>query len=199
MLWDGMIILLALTLAIAGWNVGIINSWRGPVAVIIATLVTQQFYVDFAAWIVQQLRVQPDMAVVMGYLLLWGGIEIIGEILLNIVLSFGTKQRPQLFERIAGSALGLAKTFIIVLLPIMCLHASAQNKIPGPPEQTAKLKVLMVSGVEESSLISFFGSIAKAASPTLGMFVISKKEPSFKPNFSRPGEGDATPEPPESK
>src|SRR5688572_32277832 len=122
MVWDGFVFLVAVTLAFAGWNVGIINSWRGPIAVVAATIATQQFYVDFATWIVQQLRVDPPMAIGLGYVLLWVLLEIVIEILLNIIIPLNTKKRPQLFERIAGAALGLAKAAIIVILPLMALQ-----------------------------------------------------------------------------
>jgi hypothetical protein len=184
MIWDGLIILLAITLAIAGWNVGIINSWRGPIAIIIATLATQQLYVDFSTWVVQQLRVQPDMAVAIGYVLLWGAFEITLEILLSVLVPLGSKKRPMMFERIAGAFMGLVKAAIVVLLPVMCLQVVDQNGIPKPPPQKNQMTNLIDSGADKSTFIKIFGGIAHGMLPTLGPVVVSKKTPSFQPNFS---------------
>jgi len=181
MVWDGLIIVLIVTLAIAGWSVGIVNSWRGPLAVIIATLVTQQLYIDFATWIVQQLRCSPEMGIGIGYILMWGAIEIIAEILLNLILPFGKKTRPLMYERALGAVLGIFKALLVVILPLMCLQV--QNQIPKPPEEKAQLTILIDSGADKSALIKAFSGVAKGWVPMIGGLVVSTKPPSFKPTF----------------
>lgn len=183
MVWDGFIFLIAVTMAVAGWNVGILNSWRGPIALVAATIATQQFYVDFATWIVQQLRVDPNTAVVMGYVLLWVGLEIVFEILLNVILPFNTKKRPQLFERIAGAVLGLVKTLVFLLLPLMALQVDIT--VPKPPPEKSPVIIPMPSGIDVATTFKVLMPVAKGLIPGLGGLVVSTKQPSFKPNFTR--------------
>jgi uncharacterized membrane protein required for colicin V production len=182
MLWDGLIVMLILALTAAGWSVGIVNSWRGPIALVVATLVTQQFYVDFATYVVQQLRVSPDQAVAIAYLLMWCAVEIIAELLLAVVLPFNKKSKPLFFERVAGAVLGLAKGFIIVLLPCVALQGPLEN-IPKPPEDKSALINPVESGIDKSALIKAFFNVGAAMKPALVKIVISDKTPSFKPNF----------------
>ena len=182
MLWDGLMIVLVLTLAVAGWNVGIVNSWRGPLAIVVATVVTQIFYVDFSTWIVQQLRMPPDQAIATGYVLLWCAVEIVAELLFSLILPFNKKTRPMLFERIAGAGLGAAKGLIIIILPFLAL--SGPIKIPHAPADKSALINPLDLGIEKSTLVPVFTGVAKGLLPGVGGLVISTKDPSFKPNFS---------------
>lgn len=182
MLWDGLIFLLIAGLAFAGWTVGFINSWRGPVAMIVATIATQQFYVDFATWIVQQLRISPQAAVVLGYLLMWCAVEIVCELVLNVALPFGSKNKPMFFNRLGGAAFGFARAIIIVILPIIALYGPM--KVPAAPADKVPLINPMQLGTEKSALLPVFTNLGKSLSPGLGPIVVSNKEPSFKPNFS---------------
>ncbi len=191
MLWDGLILLLLVALAVAGWNIGIINSWRGPVAMIVATIATQQLYVDFSAWIVQQLQLSPEQGVALGYLLLWCGIEIVAELALTLLVPLGTKNRPMFFGRATGAALGLVKGLVIVLLPMIALNAPI--KISGPPDATkGALFNPMELGLDKAVSLPFFGGIAKGMYPVLGPIVTSSKEPGFKLNFKRGSQQDSS-------
>lgn len=182
MLWDGLILGLIVTLGVAGWNVGIINSWRGPVAILIATIATHQFYVDFSTWIVQQLRLPPVQAVAMGYLLLWLAIDIVLEILMSVLIPLGTKNRPVFFGRVAGAAFGVVRAVIIILLPMIAVQGPIN--IPAPPADKVPLVNPMQSGIDKSVAIAFFNNVAKGLYPAAAPLVVSTKEPSFKPNFS---------------
>ncbi len=193
MIWDGLIALLFITLAVAGWTVGIVNSWRGPIAIVVATLVTQQFYVDFATWIVQQLRLPPNDAVAIGYVLLWGLVEIVTEIVLTMALQFGSKHRPLAFERVAGSAFGLIKGLIVVILPLMT--QLVEIKVPTAPPDPSKLIVLMDLGIEKSVVLKSFSGAAKGLLPLLGPLVVSTKEPTFKPTWGGSAQSEAGGEP----
>lgn len=182
MLWDGLIIVLIVGLAIAGWNVGIINSWRGPLALLIATIATQMFYVDFCTWIVQQLRVAPTQAVGIGYLLLWGGIDITLELLMAVLLPFGSKNKPTFFYRAAGAVFGVVRALVVILLPLIALQGPI--KVPTAPPDKAALINPLESGIEKSGLLPVFTNIAKGLYPGTKGLVVSTKEPSFKPNFA---------------
>jgi uncharacterized membrane protein required for colicin V production len=181
MLWDGLILLVILTLGIAGWTVGIINSWRGPFAMVVATLVTQQFYVDFATFLLQQLRMSPQYSIVLAYVLLWGASEMATEVLMMLLLQFNRKVKPLFFERLFGLAFGLIKGCIVVILPAVALQAPI--KVPTAPPDKSALINPVDSGADRSMLLPYLDGIGKGLYPTLGNLVASTKEPSFKPDF----------------
>src|SRR5262245_18209236 len=137
MLWDGLFLIAATILAFNGWKRGLIASWRGPIAMILATLAVQPFYVDFATWIVSRLRVSPETAVLMAYLMLWLSIESVHEIVLAMVIRGGVQTRPIFFDRVGGVAYGLFKALVIITLPLMAV--SAELKIPPPPPDRSGL------------------------------------------------------------
>ena len=183
MAWDGIIFLAFVALCLAGWNVGGINSWRGPLACLVATLATQQFYIDFATWIVQQLFVKPDWATFMAYLMMWVAIEITTEVIMNLTLPWNRKERPMVYDRIGGVALAIFRWVLIVTLPLMAMHTP--NKVPTAPEKEAAMINLIDMGFQDSHLVSAFTGFAKNLQPAIGGIVTSDKEPSFKANFKR--------------
>lgn len=182
MVWDGLIAMLFILLMVAGWNVGIINSWRGPIAVVIATVATQQFYVDFATWIVQQLRVSPSYGIVIGYVLMWGAIEIACELILGVILPFNKKTRPMIAGRAFGLLLGAIKGCLVVLLPAIALQGPI--KVPQPPSDKSNFTNPIESGTDQSNALPVLDGLAKGLAPAWGGFVISQKDPSFKPDFT---------------
>ena len=183
MLWDGLILLLFLTLAVAGWNVGIVNSWRGFPAIAIATVVTQIFYVDFATYVVQQLRVSQDQAIAIAYILMWCAVEIVCELLLSVVLPFNKKTKPLFFERLFGALFGLVKAFVVVILPCVALAGPLDNIPKAPPDKSALINPVE-SGIDKAAIVAFFVNMGKGMKPLLGPVVISDKKPSFTPNFA---------------
>ncbi len=194
MLWDGLFLIAATILAVNGWNRGIIASWRGPIAMILATLAVQPFYVDFATWIVSRLRVSPETAVLAAYLMLWFSIDSILEIVLAMVIRGGVQTRPMFFDRAGGVIYGLFKATVIIILPLMAV--SMPLKIPPPPPDRSGLALPSYSGVENAYLVPGFKAVATALLPVVGQFAVSTKEPSFKPVYDKPKviEGEAPPE-----
>jgi hypothetical protein len=184
MLWDGVFLVMATILAINGYKRGLLASWRGPIAIVLTTLAVQYIYIDFAAWVAARLRVGPQQAVVVGYLLLWFAIEALLEILLEALLKGGMPKRPGTFNRIAGVGYGLCKAVLIAILPLMA--AGVDIKIPEPPPDRSGLVVPQLAAVEGSYLMPGFTAVAHAALPIAGTFVVSTKAPSFKPDYSTP-------------
>ncbi len=184
MVWDGLIFLALVALCMAGWNVGLINSWRGPIAMVIATIVTQQFYIDFGTWIAQQTLAKPDMAGFLAYLMMWLVVEISTEIILGLVLTWNRKDRPVAFDRAGGVGLAFVRWVVICTLPMMALQA--KNKIPEAPSKDDGLINPFLGGIDDSGMVKFFKGFGKGFLPSLGPLVVSDKAPSFKPNFDRP-------------
>lgn len=190
MLWDGLFLVTAVVLAINGWNRGLIGSWRGPIAMAIATLVVQQFYVDFAAWVTSRLRINPESAVIVGYLMLWFSAEALLEMLLAMLLKGGKQHRPIFFNRLGGIFYGIFQATVFAILPLMA--ASVDIKIPQPPPDRSGLVVPEFAGVEGSYLVPGFKSVALAMVPIAGQFVVSTKPPSFTVDYKKPApEGES--------
>lgn len=184
MLWDVLIGISAIGLGLAGWNVGLINSWRGPIAMLLATIVTQMFYIDFSTWIVQQLSLKPVYATLFGYLMLWLLVEIIAEIVMNLFLTYNRKERPRVYDRIGGVLFALLKCFCICLFPLIAMNTP--NKVPeAPPSKDLLINPLSLQ-IEDSALIKIFGELGKGPFSFFAPVVVSKSSPSFKPNFDKP-------------
>lgn len=181
MFWDIFIIFISAGLGFAGWNIGLINSWRGPLAIVIATVVTKMFYVDFATWIVQQALLQPLTAIILAYLMLWLVVEIMSEVVLNVALQWNVKERPVLMDRIGGVLLWLFKGVLIITLPAMASQVTIN--VPSPPKDKSGLELPCEARMEDSHLVDFFKAIARSLKPTLAPLVTSEAMPSFKPNF----------------
>lgn len=187
MLVDGLLFLTFVSLCIAGWNVGIINSWRAPVAMIIATVATQQFYIDFATWIEQQTLIEPKWSTFAAYVMMWLVVEIVTEICMSLFLPWNRKDRPVAFDRVGGVALAFVRFVFICALPLMAMNAP--NKLPDPPkkEKTGDEFIYpFTNSFEQSHIFMGMNGFAKGLIPSLGAIVVSDKAPSFKPNFDRP-------------
>lgn len=185
MIWDGFLSLVLISLCLAGWNVGLINSWRGPIAMLIATIATQQFYIDFGTWIAQQTLCQPQLAGFFGYTMMWLVIEIVTEIILGLVLTWNRKERPIVFDRIGGVILAGIRWAIICILPMMVMNQTP-NRIPEPPKKEDGLINEMKLGVSDSGLLKFFAEVGDGLRPSIGSMVLSTKSPSFTPNWDKP-------------
>ncbi len=183
MLWDSVILVLAVVLAVNGWNRGLLRSWRGPIAIVLATLITQHFYIDFSTWIMSRLRINPENSVIVGYLMLWFSLEAVLEIVLSMLLKSLGSRRPVFFDRLAGVAYGLAKSVVIVVLPLMAV--SVPLKIPEPPADKSGLAVPdFAENASGSYLVPGFSNVAQAMVPLLGNYVVSYAAPSFTPTYS---------------
>jgi uncharacterized membrane protein required for colicin V production len=183
MLWDGLIVIMAVVLAVNGWNRGLIRSWRGPIAMILATVIVQRIYIDFSTWVMSRLRIDPDAAVIIGYLMLWFSVEVVLEIALSMLIRDGVQKRPVIVDRLGGVFYGLAKAAVIVILPLMAI--SVDLKIPPPPKDKSGLVLPDSSTAKGSLLLPGFESVAEAAIPIAGNLVVSNNAPSFTPTYPR--------------
>jgi uncharacterized membrane protein required for colicin V production len=181
MLWDALIALTIITLGIAGWNVGLINSWRGPFGIVAATIAARMFYVDFATFIVQQLKLPPQMAIALAFVLIWCVIDSIVEVLMLVILQFNRKTKPMFFERLFGAAFGLFRGFLIVLLPAVALQGPI--KVPASAPDKSQLINPMDAGLETSVLLPVLNKTGAAFYPLLGPLVSNSNPPSFKPGY----------------
>lgn len=184
MLWDIVILLSAFCLALTGWNTGLVNSWRGPIAMAIATIASQHFYVDFATWLVQQILIVPDKAALLSYFVIWVSVEITSELLLNLLVQWNRKKQPAILNRLSGLVFGLFKCAAAVILPLMCMQSPSQ--IPSPPaaEEKATTANNFLLSMADSRAINAGSDLAKQLLPGLGSLTTNDNPPSFKPKFA---------------
>jgi len=181
MLWDVVFLVVASVLAANGWKRGLKASWRGPIAMIMATAIVQQLYIDFSTWIMSRLLISPVTAVIAGYLMLWFCIEALLEILLSMIVRAGVQIRPVFLDKVGGAIYGLVKAIVIVILPLTAV--SVDLKIPPPPADQTGLVLPDFASAEGSYLIGGFRSVASALVPVIGSCVVSNRAPSFTPVY----------------
>ncbi len=140
MVFDNIIIFLAVILAISGWNRGLLRSWRGPLAIVITVLLVQHIYINFAAWLTLHLYIAPVVAVFVSYLMLWLSLEAFMELILAVVLRDQFVHRQIFFDRLGGVCYGLIEAIIILVLPVMA--TAVKIDIPPPPDGNALKLVL---------------------------------------------------------
>lgn len=184
MLWDALIITVATVLAVNGWHRGLIASWRGPIAIVLATLAVKPLYVDFSTWLVSRTHVSPETAVLAGYLILWFSIEAVLEIGLEMLIRIRAQMQPRFLDRLAGALYGVVKAVTIAILPLMAV--SVDLKIPAPPPGSSMLMLPGFATGESSYLLPGLKALAVALLEPGGCFVVSTQEPSFKPVFEKP-------------
>ncbi len=178
MFWDLLFIAILVVLGVNGYNRGLIASWRGVVAMAAATLIAQQFYIEFAAWVSFRLKISAEPALVAGYLMLWLSVDTVLEIILAVAIQGARQRRPGALDRICGIAYGLAKSLVLILLPLLVTTVAC--KIPPAPIDKSGLVLPDFLTTNGSYLLPGFRTVAQAMLPIAGKFVVSDKAPSFK-------------------
>jgi hypothetical protein len=115
MIWDIFGLFLIVTLAIAGWNLGLRRSWTVPIGVVVATVLTQLGYVYVAAFLRDQLEMAGGLAVFIGYIATWLTIDISTEWIFLAFRSFRGTKKPVRWDRAAAAGVGAAKGAVLLL------------------------------------------------------------------------------------
>jgi uncharacterized membrane protein required for colicin V production len=180
MIWDGFILYFAIAFAIAGWNVGFKRSLPSLLPVLAATVITQALYVDFATWIVEQLRIPPDSAVFIAYLLLWLVLEFAGEATLGMLFYSPTPRNMLKINRFGGSLIGIFKCATVLVFA--SLTALLNESVPDPPKYDSKAFWIMDSA-NSSTLLQMCESLAAVTPPKVAAAVVSMQKPTYTPEF----------------
>jgi len=185
MLLDGLFLVVAIGLAVNGWHRGLIASWRGLLAMILATVAVKFVYVDFSAWLLMRLQGSLLTAVVFGYLICWLTAEILIEMGLGMIFKEESKRKPRFADRAGGVLYGLSKASVIFLLPAMAIAVEIQ--IPPPP--AVKTAVSLPELRYDGYLIAGFRQVARALVPVIGPYVVSERPPGFEMKYKQPDKG----------
>jgi len=180
MIWDGFILYFAVAFAVAGWNVGFKRSLPSLLPVLAATVIAQTLYVDFATWIVEQLRIPPDSAVFIAYLLLWLALEFAGEAILGLLFYSPTPRNMLKINRVGGAAIGIFKCATVLVFA--SLTALVNESVPDPPKYDSKAFWIMDSA-NDSALLQICESLAAVTPPKVAAAVVSTQKPTYSPQF----------------
>lgn len=182
MIWDFVVVYVLLTFAVAGWNIGLLNSWRAPVAMLAATFITQVCYLDFSAWLQGETHLPGDSAVFLGYVLLWLSFTIAGEGILFFLVPFDRFRTISKPDKWGGAILGLAKGGL--LLCFATLASVCAVDFPNPPHYPEIARwVQETSG--ESNLLDHLRRVAIRLPDPVVASVVAVNGPSFRPVYNR--------------
>ena len=180
MIWDFVVLYVLLTFAVAGWNIGFLNSWRSPIAMYGATLITQTGYLNFSMWLEEQTRLAGDSAVFLGYVVLWLSVTMILEAMMLIVMPINAYTKLTRPDKIGGALLGCAKGML--LLCFATLASVCAVDFPNPPSYPGIAHwVRETSG--ESRLLDELRVLAIRLPEPVVASVVSVNGATFRPTF----------------
>ena len=178
MIWDLIVGLVLVFFGLLGWAAGISRTWYAvPISVLAATWIVQHLYIDGATFFSASLLLEPYIAILFSYLILWLIVEQICESLLIKTRPITAKE-PILVDKIGGAGLGIAKGAFGFICAAMVAYA--QNNVPEPTSVDWEDRWLKGS-VRRSHTMSFLHDWAGASHPLLAKIVLSDASPIFQP------------------
>jgi hypothetical protein len=183
MIWDLAIGWFGLSFVVSGWFVGLRNSWPAPIAMMLATVITQFFYQNFSAFLVQELRLPSGPSVFLGYVLLWLFFEFVVEVALVVILPIRKGFHLSKWNKAGGACMGLAKALIVVIFA--CLASICADGIPVPPKPPL-IALWLSQASRESVLLRLARHTAVSMPATIAQNVVASEGPSFTPAYNDP-------------
>lgn len=180
MIWDLVILFMGSGLAIAGWQLGIINSWPAPIAMILSTACTQLLYVHLGAFTLEETRLPGDLAYFISYVMIWIALEMIFEALLLLLLPIKKRFTANIPSRALGMMLGIAKA--VTVLVFAAAAGASSITLPTPPEGSA-IVGWMCETTHGSVFLRSARGVAAHMPIALAQRVVSEESPIFKPTF----------------
>jgi hypothetical protein len=188
MIWDFAILWLILSLAVAGWNLGVVNAWPMPVAMLLSTAITQMFYGNFSAWLLDQSHLPGALAFFLGYILLWLAIELTLEGCLVLLIPIRKRFTISRLNRSVGALAGFSKAAIVILFATAASVTAGRVsdlEAPGPP-----LVTWLGDSRHESVLLHKSARLAAQMPAALANKVISHDTPTYEPPVVEPDVSD---------
>lgn len=180
MVWDFAIIYLAVSLAIAGWNSGLKNSWPTPIAMFLATIAVQSYYVDLCSWLLEETRLPAHLSFFVGYMVFWLVSEIGLEYALRVLLPINRQYTIGKISRAGAAVLGLAKAAVVVVFATAATVSGLS--LPYPPEGAA-IAGFLIDGSRDSYLLRVARVAASHLPDHVAQQVICWQGPSSTPTF----------------
>lgn len=180
MVWDLLIAWFGLAFVASGWIVGLRNSWPAPIAIILATVLTQSFYQNFSVFLVQELRLPSGPSVFLGYVILWLLFEFLVEMALVFLLPIRKGFGLGKWNKVAGAALGLAKATVVVVCG--CLASICSDGIPVPPKPPL-ISLWLSQASRESVLMRMARHSAVSLPVQVAQNIVSGEGATIAPSF----------------
>jgi hypothetical protein len=180
MIWDFGIVYLGVSLAIAGWHLGLMNSWPAPIAMILSTGITQLLYVNVGAFLLDGTRLPADVSFFIAYVILWIIMEAAFEYALLILIPVKKRFFMSKASRVVGACIGVTKA-VIVLVFATAAGVSSTN-MPAPPPGL-EIVNWVVDTQRDSILLRGTTRVAAHMPMQLAQRVVSEQSPLFHPTF----------------
>ena len=177
MIWDCLIAWVVIVCTLVGWSIGLVRSWTVPISLALATFVSQHIYIDLAAILSENCRLEATLAVCLAYALTWLWIaQYCDSFLSRLVRTHDASQL--LILKLGGGALGFVKGLAPFVLATMV--ASVQNQVPEPAD-ICQADLWMVQAASDSFLLPAIQKVANKLDQPLSKFVLCKSAPRINP------------------
>lgn len=157
-----------------------VRSWTVPFSMILATVVAQSIYIDLSTILVDTLRLEPTMAVFIGYFFTWFALVEYSDFVLASLLVRVPDTNPALVSKIGGAILGFSKGTAAFVFAAMV--AFAHNHVPEPTHVSMPNRWLVMLA-QDSFLLPRIHVVAARLNHPLGKFVLSDSSPRVRPEF----------------
>lgn len=179
MVWDCLIAWVVVICTTVGWSLGLLRSATVPVAIVIATFISQNIYIDVATVMADALQLEPSLAVFLGYFLTWLAlVSYIDAILIDLFGESLWEHEVKFFSKLAGASIGFCKGFGAFVLASMVAYA--QHQVPSPPIYSWQNHWIMVLA-QDSFFLPKIHKVACQLDKPIGKFVLSDSAPRIQP------------------
>lgn len=176
MIWDLVACWFCLTMAVAGWNLGLFNCWPTPIAMVAATISTHSIYMNVSGWLMQSMGVPGAIAVFIGYFVTWVFAEVFFEAFLLVVIRVQRRRNPTKFERVGGAVVAVAKSATVILFASL---ASLCTQGLAAPSQSPQIAVWLSEGSAESRILNTTSGLACKLPSVLVNAIVSQELPAI--------------------
>lgn len=170
MIWDGLIVYFCIAFAIAGWHIGLLNSWAAPISMIAATIFTHAFYSKLGGRMVFELGIPADVAVFVCYIFLFLVLECLLNISLVLMAPWRKRKIMGKSERYAGAMIGIGKFGIAMVFAALASLFVIDTPLP---RNASDFALWLDQTTEESVVIALLREAALKSSPNLIRLVVS--------------------------
>jgi hypothetical protein len=181
MIWDCVIVYFAITLALAGWNVGLVNSWRTPIAMVLSTVVARYVYINVSALLIDGTHLPAAAGVFIGYIMVWLVLEFAFAFVLQVFFPAPRCFRGGRLDRLGGAILGGCKAAAVLCFAM--LASIAVMEFPAPPDYPLIALWISESG-DESNAVRTLQQMACGLPPAVVKAVVSQRPPDVQVTYT---------------
>ncbi|MDP9236648.1 MAG: CvpA family protein [Chloroflexota bacterium] len=110
---DAVIVIIFLYFIVTAFSAGFIRETIGTTAAVLGVVLAGLFYQDVADSLLSSID-NPTTASVVGFLIIFGGVTVAGQVLAMLIHPAITVMQLGIFDQLLGAAFGAAKAFVII-------------------------------------------------------------------------------------